>query len=41
MLYQLSYALKPHTTKLAHSPVKIASNQRQSKLLPSLMIAQE
>jgi hypothetical protein len=39
MLYQLSYALKPHYQVSTFGEWKIHSNQRQSKLLPSLAIA--
>ena len=39
MLYQLSYALKPHYQVSTFGELKIDANHRQSKLLPSLPIA--
>jgi hypothetical protein len=39
MLYQLSYALKPHYQVSTFGEWKIHSNHRQSNLLPSLDLA--
>jgi hypothetical protein len=41
MLYQLSYALKPHYQVSTFAHMKIATNHRQSKLLLSLAFAME